>query len=673
MRKIRGILIILLLVCLAGCKKGEPAGDTNTSQTTENSEITGTEGEIVKPKIGFYEIEDSFSVPISDSSTQWHFYEDKVYSLEYEETDDGPAYYLKSYDRNKDTKEYRSDSFASISWKRWCMHKDAAGKDILSILTRNDDMRYIIVRVDLDSLEAVTIAVEDDTFGKKTVQNIGVSEDNKYLLDTYEYMYIVNEEGKLERFTYKDAGYSLFASDKNPRFQNGQKLYSYDMETWELIPVCSLSDSRIRKEEVRDIAFWKDKYYVLTEDEGEIVVNTLVENKDVVREEKVQLVLFQPFQRIVTQEEADEFNFNSEKYEIILDNTLTDVQFRFLREDPPDIVCFSGFEALAIPDYVRAGLLRDLYPYIDQSELVRRDDLLESMVKGLEINGKLYGLSEKLTFQTPFIYDDVDTSDYNARTAIDIYTKEARERNFAGLWSVDSLQDLVFTGLIDDLVVEEDGNPRLNAPLIKDTLERIKNSGASVKRDDITTMDISQRDFYFGSRKRLENVADISEITDGYNLKIVGYPSLDGEPVFLQGYSEILSISTTCKYPEGAFEFIEFMMTRSILYGNQEGSLFCLKSLNEKGRYPGTLKNYTELLPIIAVVEGDTYEVEFADEKFEFLKYMSEHAVIETDEYWNVTNIIWEEASSYFNDEKSIDDVMNVIESRVNLLLAESR
>lgn len=656
MKKIKGIFLILLLVFLSGCKK-EAAPET-AEETT-------------RPKFAYFEIEDSYTVPRSENSSQWHFFEDKVYSLEFEETGDDTVYYLKSCDRNGATEEFRSDAFSHLSWKKWCIHKGKTG-NLLSILSR-DDSGYFLVRVDLTTLEAETIDVEDDLFKTKTIQNIEVSPDNKYFFEGYEYIYVVSDKGKMEEFTYKGEGYTLFASDKNPGLQQGQKIYSYDPETFEITPSCSLSDSRIRKEDVRNIVLWNDKYYVLTEEETGIKVNILAENKNVVKEDKIKLVLFQPFVRVITQEEIDEFNFESEKYEVVMDEiSYTDMQIRFLHEDKPDIICLIGYEALAMPDYARAGYIRDLYPYIDESDKIHRDDLVESMVKGLETDGKLYGLSEKLTFQTPFIYDEVDTSDYNAGTAIDIYVQAAKERNYGGLWSVESLQDLVFTGLADDLLTDENGKRGFNAPLVKEMLERIKNSGADIERKDITTMNIPMRDFYFGSRNRIESVADIAMYTDGYNLKIIGYPSLVGAPVFLQGYSNIMAISQECKYPEGAFEFIEFMMTRAELYGNQQGSLYSLKSLNKKERYPGTLKNYTELQPITTVIEGEVREVEFAEEKFEFLQYMSEHVVYDTNDFWNVTDIIFEEAAPYFNGAKTIEDTMDVIESRVNLYLAEN-
>lgn len=654
MRKIRGILIVLLLVLLAGCKRGE---------TAEVSEETET------PKIAYYQIEDSYIVPLGENSSQCRFYEDKVYCLEFEGTDDDSVYYLKSYDRNGETREYRSDAISHITWKSWCIHKDKTG-DALSILSRNDS-GFFIVRMNMDTLEAQTISVEDDMFRNKIIHDLEVSADNKYLLDGYENIYVISKEGKFEKFTYKMEGYSLFASDKNVGLQNGQILYSNNLETAELLPVCSLSDSRIRKEDVLNIVYRNEKYYVLTEEEGGAKVNILVENKDVVKEEKIQLVLYQPFIRTVSREEIDEFNFENEKYEVVNDIHSADVQFRFLMEDIPDIICLSGYDALALPDYAKAGYIRDLYPLIDKSEKIQRDDLLETMIKGLETDGKLYGISEKIAFQTPFIYSDADTTDYDVKTAIDTYVKTAKEHNLAGLWSVESLEELVFTGLMDDILKDENGNPGFNAPLVREMLECIKNSGADVERKDVATMNIPTRDYYFGSRNSIENVADVSTYTDGYNLKIAGYPSLEGEPVFLQRFSDIFAVSAECECPEGAFEFIEFMMTRSELYGNQTGSLYCLKSLNEQGRHAGTLKHYTELLPITNVVEGEEFEVQFADEKFDFLRNMSEHVVLETMEFWNVIGIIDEETGPYFRDEKSIDEVMNIIESRIRLMLAE--
>ena len=655
MRKIRGILIVLLLVLLAGCKRGE---------TAEVSEETET------PKIAFYQIEDSYIVPLGENSSQCRFYEDKVYCLEFEGTDDDSVYYLKSYDRNGETREYRSDAISHITWKSWCIHKDKTG-DALSILSRND-AGFFIVRMNMDTLEAQTISVEDDIFRNKIIHDLEVSTDNKYLLEGYENIYVISKEGKFEKFTYKMEGMSLFASDKIPGLQKGQMLYSDNLETDEIIPVCSLSDSRIRKEDVLNIVCRNEKYYVLTGEEGGVMVNVLVENKDVVKEEKIQLLLFQPFRKSITQEEIDEFNFENDKYEVIMDGRSCNMQVRFLQEDVPDIISLVGYEALGLPDYAQAGYIRDLYPLIDKSEKIHRDDLLEPMLKGLETDGKLYGMSERITFQTPFIYSEVDTSDYNAVTAIDIFARTAKERNLGGLWSVDSLQELVFTGLMDDILKDENGNYGFNAPLVREMLERIKKSGADIERKDLLTMNVPMRDYYFGSRNRIENVANVSEYTDGYNLKILGYPSLDGEPVYLQGYSDILAVSAGCEHPEGAFEFIEFMMTRSELYGNQDGSLFSLKSLNKKGRYPGTMKHYTELLPIMNVVEGEEYEVQFAQEKFEFLEHMSEHVVFETMDFWNVMDIIGEEAAPYFRDEKTLDEVMDIIESRVKLMLEEN-
>lgn len=663
MKKIKGIFIILMLVLLTGCGKAESVKTAEAGSTAETE----------PSKLYFYEIEDSFTLTTSENSSECHVFEDKVYSLEFDVTDgDYSVYYLKSYDRNGETKEYRSDDFSQLSWKRWCLARSDEGL-ILSILSRSADNHYFIERVNLDSLEAETIMVEDDMFIKKTIQNIEATPDNKYIFDTYEYLYFISEKGKMEQCTYKEEGYNLFSSDKEPRLQKGQMLYSYDTETWVPEPVCSLSDSRIRKEDVVDISLWKDKYYVLTEEDEGLKVNILVENRDVVKEEKIQLLLFQPFVRVISQEEIDEFNFENDKYEVILDPVSSDIQFRFLHEDKPDILCLLGYEALALPDYGQAGYIQDLYPFIDKSEIVKRDDLIESMTRGLETNGKLYGISEKVTFQTPFIYDDVDTSGYNAKTAIDMYVRTAKEHDLSGFWSVDSLQELVFTGLMDDILTDETGNRGFNAVLVKEMLEAMKNSGADITRVDALTKSADDRDYYFGTRNRIEDIADVSEYIDGYKLKITGYPSLDGDPVFLQGYSTIMAISTSCKDPEGAFEFIEYMMTRSQLYGNQEGSLFCLKSLNKKGRYPGTLKHYTELLPLTAVVGGEEYEVKNPDEKFEFLQYMSEHVVFETMDFWNVSDIISEEAVPYFRNEKDIDDVMRIIESRVNLMLEENK
>lgn len=659
MRKIRGIFVVLSLALLCGCKKGE------AKPVVEEE----------KPKTFVYQLEESYTVDVDDTGSTCHFYEDKVYCLEFEGTEEDSIYYLKSFDKNKETKEYRSDAFAHLQWKSWCINK-TGDRDMLSILSK-DDSGYIIVSVDLESLEAKTISVQDDNFKNKIISSIEITEDKKYILEGYENLYIINEKGGFDSYTYKVEGYSLFASDDKPGLQKSQTLYSVDLKTSEVLPKCCLSDSKIRNTDVIDIRLSQDKYYVLTREADVITVNVLAENRDAVKEEKVTLVLYQPLFRTIKQEDLDEFNFQNDKYEVVFDKHTADINFRFMMEDPVDIVYLTCYEALSLPDYAASGYILDLYPFIDKSEKVRRDDLIDAVKRGFETDGKLYGITEKVGFQTPFIYAEVDTAGYNAETAVDLFAKTAKERNLENLWAPNSMMDLVFTGITNEMLSDEEGNPGLNSGLnsglVRDTLERIKQAAGGIEARDVLNINIPTRDYYFGVRDSIKNVADLCLYTDGYNLNPIGYPSVNGEPVYLQTYSDIMAISATSDYPEGAFEFIEFMMTKSELFGNNEGNLYCLKSLNKKGRFPGTLKNHTELTPITVVIEGEPFEVEFSDEKFDKLLDMSEHVVYDSMNYWNVMEIIVQETEPYFAGQKSLDEVMNIIESRVNLMLAEDK
>src|SRR5699024_7767816 len=107
---------------------------------------------------------------------------------------------------------------------------------------------------------------------------------------------------------------------------------------------------------------------------------------------------------------ADVLNFNrsSDKYRIeVTDysefNTeddysagLTRLNTEIISGKAPDILVVDG---LPVEQYAARGLLEDLYTYLDSDGELSRDDLYQSILSALEIDGKLYTAAPSFNLQ----------------------------------------------------------------------------------------------------------------------------------------------------------------------------------------------------------------------------------------------------------------------------------
>lgn len=666
MRKIKIVCVLLLLLVLSGCRKEDPVQSESTG-----TGLTETESEIIGLVPPVYKVEDAYTIKAVEGISVYHIFDGKVYYLKTEENSGDWNTSLCSIERTGEIKECPIEALSKIEYKYWCLSQ-RDGKDILATLSKSDN-GYCITVIDISSGEAKTINVDNDSIHKRRIKSIEAYGDKSYILASYENLYVTDENGKVnDNIIYTPERYSVFASDKDVAMMNSQTLYSFNLETQEMNQAAYLTDCKIGHEQVIDVLENEGRYYVLTEDDGDITVSILSLSEVQERKEKAKLLLYQPFFPTVTQEEVDKFNFGNEDYEIVLDKDRCDPSLRFIKETKPDIVIMPCYETLSMPYYERQGFFVNLIPYIEKSEKIKLDDLNGALVKAFGKDDKLFALSERIAYQVPMVYEEVDISEYNTQNAVEILRDAAKEKGLESSMSTSSYMELLFTGILDDILHDDSGNAKMNRRLVKDGLERIKKATDGIEEKDSLNMNSSERDTCFLTRPVIENMADVSKYVDGYSMKLSGYPTLDGTSVYMQTFSEIMCISSFTEHPEGAFKFIEYMMTRSELYGNQQGSIFSLNSLNQKGRFPGTLAGYTELLPVTVNIAGDEFEVEFTDANAEILKDLSENVVFDNMLKWDVFDVLAEEAEPYFEGAKSIDEVLDIIENRVNLILAEN-
>ena len=154
----------------------------------------------------------------------------------------------------------------------------------------------------------------------------------------------------------------------------------------------------------------------------------------------------------------------------------------------------------------------------------------------------------------------------------------------------------------------------------------------------------------------------------GEGLGIYGLPSFDGRgPCTLS--HEFVSVSSESSYPEACTEFVKLLLSYDIqktMYGNPINRA-AMRSLAEE-----QLKLFNDEIDLetkYGIYNARKVPQESVDSYMEILS--SSYAGMNAG--GAIENILKEESSSYFAGEKSLDDVINVMQKRIQTVLDETK
>jgi len=154
-----------------------------------------------------------------------------------------------------------------------------------------------------------------------------------------------------------------------------------------------------------------------------------------------------------------------------------------------------------------------------------------------------------------------------------------------------------------------------------------------------------------------------SKIYKGYSM--IGIPSVDGHAEVIKGTG--IGITSCCPLQDGAWEFVMKMMSSEIqlLSFNDPVSITAQQVLFE---------GYCDLRnQLDHAMFGDGYHAPIDKDLAAWYIDQISDAVVVPDTDSSVIIIINEEMPAYFEGQKSLDDVIGIIENRVNLMLRERR
>ena len=346
----------------------------------------------------------------------------------------------------------------------------------------------------------------------------------------------------------------------------------------------------------------------------------------------------------------------------------------------PDLFCVS--QQLNFTDYVRQGLLEDLTPYIEAN--LNPEDYIESALYAYRQGESVYGLESGFSLSTLItkkslfaeegeVLDTVPDSclsfaDLEATAAAHPQIKAFRENADA----MEVLRDCAAFGGIDYNDYE--------------TLARMlvfaKQYGTGLQPGEKAVLGENVLTALVNVNSPLQWV-DMQALY-GEDILVAGFPRNDGQGI--KHESTAWSINSNSSHKEGAWAFLQFLLSREYqaLYRDPVRNGFSvyrdiyereLTAYLEPNGYQLYLPEVGEIItsttPYYLPASGLQIEA-MTKEQIEAVQKITDtsSSYVYTEDY-GAWNILYEEAGAYFAGDKSLEDTMETVKSRMDIYLSE--
>ena len=393
----------------------------------------------------------------------------------------------------------------------------------------------------------------------------------------------------------------------------------------------------------------------------------------------------------------------------------------------PDMIDINTYN-MPVEQYAAKGFLTDLYELIDADADLSREDFVQPVLKALEsADGKLYQLPNTFAVSTAIALDKVagDYDTWNLAAVKDAMTKLQDGASVFDVYRTksDILQTCISRN-IDAFVDWENGSAHFDSDEFKALLEFANQFPDTYDWENATDEENDSAQNRMNSGKQLMTDMYVSSFEDmlysltGYNggVKFVGYPSETGTANHAFQIDGSIAISSTCADKTAAWNFMKQFLTEDYqssynvwnfpinqkafdkkmqeamteeyqtdengnIMKDENGNPIRIPKMTyyTDGNGGGVMYGMTAEAASSTVVIGGTvinddgsisiYAMtqEQADQILDLINATT--TVFGYDE--SILNIISDEAAAYFAGEKSLDDTANMIQSRVNLYVAE--
>ena len=322
-----------------------------------------------------------------------------------------------------------------------------------------------------------------------------------------------------------------------------------------------------------------------------------------------------------------------------------------------------------VSSFVSKGLLEDLRPYLDREEKISEEDLLSGVLQTYEADGGLYGIMPE--FRLEILAGKKDrvgnvsdwTVDRLCRMIEDLSPNEVLMEGFSPM----GMLRAVLATDMEDFVNWEEGTCSFDGEKFKKLLTTANSVETVFMEEKELTEGLQSGKVLLGRiyvTDLVEYVNSVKAFGEG-EISLLGFPSETGGRAVLTARMPV-GISRTCKNKDGAWEFVRSLLEEDFQRTHVH---FCLPVrqdiLREEFERVMTENPYGDA-PEAKMWKPATQEE--IDTLYNGLCQMKYSGIFDE----TVWNIVSEEAEAYFSGQKSVEAVMDVIQSRASLYVSEN-
>lgn len=363
----------------------------------------------------------------------------------------------------------------------------------------------------------------------------------------------------------------------------------------------------------------------------------------------------------------------------------------------PDII--KGNEQIDMANYASKGLLADIYKLMEKDETIHMEDYAENVFKAYEVDGKLYELPTQFYIWTVYgkhsIWGDKIGITWDDVAAVRAKYPEAVLFNeMTKRWALSE----AFRFNYAQLVNETTGECHFSSDAFKHILEFANSFPAEINYDELYNEDdywLHYETQYMEDRTLL-STGSIYSIYEGWATAYrtfggdgtpVGFPTDTGKGNVISALNSY-AISAKSDYVDGAWEFVKSFISEEnqLIKEETNSSTFWgipvmkkgieqqTKQITQKPFYIDENGNKVEHDDYIwlgeeKIVMEPATEAE-AQKWYDFVLSVDQKANFN---YEKAMEIISEDAEGYFSGDRSVEDIMNMIQSRMSIFIGESR
>ncbi|MEA4823873.1 MAG: extracellular solute-binding protein [Clostridiaceae bacterium] len=357
----------------------------------------------------------------------------------------------------------------------------------------------------------------------------------------------------------------------------------------------------------------------------------------------------------------------------------------------PDIIQIDS--NMPYDSYVAKGLLSDLYPFFEKDETLKKEDYLLNIFTAFETNGKLYSVTPSFSVYT-LVGKTSRVGDRTSWTMDDLVAAMQSLPEGAQLFSEmtrDNFLQFAITLSSSSYIDQEKGTCSFNTESFQTLLKLAKTFPEEI---DYETMygkdyDWTQYELQYRNDKTLLMIMymydfaylhTVEAATFGEPVSLIGFPNDSGAGSAIIANQQY-AIASSSKNKDGAWAFLRYFLTDeyqgAIDNGEFPVKLSALEKYKARAMEPNTYEDEngnTVEMPNTYYIDNQEIDIGYptqadVDRIYSFISSLD--TVYRTDS--SLMEIINEEAGAFFVGQKTVEEVSNIIQNRVQIYISETR